>query len=122
MRRHAESLLVFHRRSNSKFQSSMSFCDCYSTTAGVFCRHRRVRRVNEESLIPIPMAVFNDEGDKCGKPVREAEGTVNYWFIDYIVSSAKHLGVLKYRFSVSPFRLNVKIIGVGISNHWNVEV
>jgi hypothetical protein len=42
----------------------------------VFCRRRRSRRIssNEEPLEPIPMAVFNDEGDKCGAPVRKSEG------------------------------------------------
>ncbi len=46
----------------------------YSATAGVFGRYRRVRRVNEEPLVPIPMAGFVDEGDKSGEPAREAEG------------------------------------------------
>lgn len=38
-------------------------------------RYRRVRRVNEEPLVPIPMAGFADEGDKPGEPAREAEGS-----------------------------------------------
>jgi hypothetical protein len=37
---------------------------------------------NEEPLVPIPMAVLVDEGDKRGAPSRTTECTVNYWPLD----------------------------------------
>lgn len=41
-------------------------------------RPRRLRRVssNEEPIIPIPMAVLNDEIDKCGAPTMKTEGSL----------------------------------------------